>query len=303
MADLILHQYAISPFSEKVRRVLAFKGVPFRTVDQPVWNPKPELVPLTGGYRRIPVLQIGADVYCDTACILRTIEALHPEPSVMPKAQPGLATMLTWWADRQLFTVAAGVVLSEIGQALPPEFREDREKLVPGLKFDALPAQAPFAREQLRVMLGALAAQLGSNAFVLGDRFSLADAACYHVCWFARAAPAGAAIVDSFPSLVDWMGRVAALGPLKSTPLAAAEALEIAKRAEPARANGAGPADPSGLKPGDRVTAMPDDYGFDPVAGELAALDPFDVAIRRRDPALGDVTVHFPRAGYRVAPA
>src|SRR5438874_1714626 len=74
MSELILHQYAMSPFSEKVRKVLAVKQLAWRAVEQPMWNPKPQLVPLTGGYRRIPVLQLGADVYCDTACILREIE-------------------------------------------------------------------------------------------------------------------------------------------------------------------------------------------------------------------------------------
>ena len=72
MAEIIFHHYALSPFSEKIRRILAFKGLPWRAVDQPVMMPKPDLIALTGGYRRIPVLQIGADVYCDTALIART---------------------------------------------------------------------------------------------------------------------------------------------------------------------------------------------------------------------------------------
>ncbi len=47
--------------------------------------PKPKLVPLTGGYRRIPVLQIGADVWCDTGIIVRKIEELNPEPTIYPE--------------------------------------------------------------------------------------------------------------------------------------------------------------------------------------------------------------------------
>src|SRR6185503_3187288 len=53
--SLILHQYATSPFSEKVRKLFAHKRAPWFAVEQPNMMPKPELVPLTGGYRRIPV--------------------------------------------------------------------------------------------------------------------------------------------------------------------------------------------------------------------------------------------------------
>ncbi|MDB5108550.1 MAG: hypothetical protein JWM69_1491, partial [Candidatus Binatus sp.] len=77
MAEIILHQYAISPFSEKIRKIFAFKKIAWRSVEQPVIMPKPQLIPLTGGYRRIPVLQIGADVYCDTGIIIRKIEELY----------------------------------------------------------------------------------------------------------------------------------------------------------------------------------------------------------------------------------
>ncbi|MGH7017617.1 MAG: glutathione S-transferase N-terminal domain-containing protein, partial [Caulobacteraceae bacterium] len=68
--DIILHHYDASPFSEKVRLLLGLHGMAWRSVIQPVIMPKPDLVALTGGYRRIPVLQIGADVFCDTQAIL-----------------------------------------------------------------------------------------------------------------------------------------------------------------------------------------------------------------------------------------
>ena len=62
MADILLHHYDNSPFSEKIRLALGLKRLAWRSVIQPNMMPKPHLVPLTGGYRRIPVLQIGADV-------------------------------------------------------------------------------------------------------------------------------------------------------------------------------------------------------------------------------------------------
>ena len=303
MSELILHQYAMSPFSEKVRKVFAAKRLAWRAVDQPMWNPKPQLVALTGGYRRIPVLQIGADVYCDTARIIREIEIRHPTPTIFPGDTRGAAEIMTWWADQQLFRVAAVLVLATMGKTLPPEFRADREKMVPGLQIDALPAQAPHAQAQLRAYCDVLDRQLGGGEFLLAGAFSLADAGCFHALWFGRFDPGAAGIVAAAPALTRWFERVDAMGHGAPTPMAAEEALAIATKSEPAGAPAAGSGEPGGAKPGDRVPVTPDDYALDPVAGELVALDAAEVAIRRRDPALGDLVVHFPRVGYRVAGA
>src|SRR5208282_3602590 len=100
MAEIILHQYATSPFSEKVRKVLAHKKLSWRSVEQPVIMPKPKLTPLTGGYRRIPVMQLGADIYCDTGIIVRKLEELCPQPTIYPGNSDGVCHMINLWADR-----------------------------------------------------------------------------------------------------------------------------------------------------------------------------------------------------------
>ncbi len=103
MSAIIFHHYPLSPFSEKIRRILAYKGLPWCSVQQPLMMPKPDLVALTGGYRRIPVLQIGADVYCDTALIARRLDELYPAKPLLPPAQAGLIGMVEDWADHRLF--------------------------------------------------------------------------------------------------------------------------------------------------------------------------------------------------------
>ena len=50
-----------------------------------------------------------------------------------------------------------------------------------------------------------------------------------------------------------------------------------------------------------QVRVVPDDYGFDPVEGEIVALQVHGIAIRREAPEVGEVVVHFPRAGFRVS--
>ena len=137
MSGLILHHYDTSPFSEKVRLLLGLKGLAWDSVQAPVIMPKPELTPLTGGYRRIPVLQIGADIYCDTQVILAEIETRAPSP----RAIGGAAWAVNAWADRQFFGLTVPIIFGALGEATAPEFIVDREKLT-GRPFNVAAMQA-----------------------------------------------------------------------------------------------------------------------------------------------------------------
>ena len=97
MSEIILHHYWESPYAEKIRRILGFKGLTWRSVIIPMIMPKPDLTALTGGYRKTPVFQLGADIYCDTDLIARTIDRLHPEPSLFPDGGAELSYMLGPW--------------------------------------------------------------------------------------------------------------------------------------------------------------------------------------------------------------
>src|SRR5438309_2223685 len=155
---LILHHYDASPFSEKIRKSFGMKRLKWRAVEQPSMMPKPDLVPLTGGYRRIPVLQIGADVYCDTQLIVRVLERLHPAPTLYPGASEGTCHAWNLWADRLLFLPLVAAVFAETWQFLPPEFIADRTKMLPGRNFGEMPKLGPPARSGSRRHRGALPA-------------------------------------------------------------------------------------------------------------------------------------------------
>jgi glutathione S-transferase len=105
MSDLILHHYPTSPFAEKIRLVLGYKQLSWKSVIIPMMMPKPDVVSLTGGYRRTPILQIGADVYCDSALICDVLEHIQPQPTLYPAAHKGLARIAvrrkSWATIRQ----------------------------------------------------------------------------------------------------------------------------------------------------------------------------------------------------------
>ena len=171
MADIILHHYPLSPYAEKVRTALGIKNAAWRGVIIPVIMPKPDLMPLTGGYRKTPVMQIGADVYCDTQLILRALERRIPEPTLYPGGSGGLADGIAWWAERSLFNVAVGVAFAKTGGQLPPGFAEDRAKFSGReVNLERIRAAEPRLLADYRAQLQWLEETLAKRPFLLGER-------------------------------------------------------------------------------------------------------------------------------------
>ena len=301
--EIILHQYWQSPFTEKVRVVLGMKGLEWRSVEQPSIMPKPELTPLTGGYRRIPVMQIGADVYCDSQVILAELEGRHPGPAA---AAGGLHTAVGLWADQIFFGPSVTLIFSELGTsgAIDEAFKKDREALS-GRPFDpeAMQAAVPVMREQWRAFCSFIEAQLETHGdYLHGDEPSASDAHAYMNPWFVSKFVPGVAapLLEEFPLLRAWMARIEAIGYGTHSEMSRSDAMAVAKTAQPATAEARDPNDPDGLAPGQAVAVAAIDYGRDPIDGVLVASSAQHVAIRRSDPEVGEVVVHFPRAGFTV---
>jgi glutathione S-transferase len=305
MTEIVFHHYPQSPVAEKVRVVFGIKQLRWRSVEIPRIPPKPDLMPLTGGYRRTPVLQVGADIYCDSQCILRELERRFPEPSLFPEGGLGLAWGVGRWTDGTMFTQAISIVLGASLADLPPEFAADRGRLYFGVDFD-LQAQArdvPHTLAQLRAQLAWADDQLSEGrAFMLGTEPGLADASLYYIVWFLRGRYAGGpALLQEFEHLLAWEQRVCALGHGDSAALSSSDALRIAREATVHTQRTADPLDAQGLEPGMQVGIQPADDGGDPqVTGELLVVGRDVVAIVRDDERVGRVAIHFPRVGYRV---
>ena len=167
MHELILHHYPNSPFAEKARLLLGFKQLSWHSVLIPPVMPKPDLTALTGGYRKTPVLQIGADIYCDTALIARRLEAEKATPSLFPEGQEFNVASVAQWADSALFQHAVSLVFQPESiavrfAALPPEavkgFMADRAGLFSGGSASRLPLEQ--AQQQWPTFMARLEQQL-----------------------------------------------------------------------------------------------------------------------------------------------
>ncbi len=304
MPEIILHHFDASPFAEKIRLVLGLKGLAWASVQIPMVLPKPDLTALTGGYRKTPVMQIGADVYCDTRRIALELERRHPEPTLFPDGSRGLALALGAWSDRTFFEPGAALSLGT-NPVLPEAVLRDRMAFFTFMDFTTLPARLPHLYGQLRSQLALVESQLADGrAYVLGAEPGWADILGYFPVWMVRANVAGAAgLLARFPRLCAWEQRVSAWGHGQPVAMEAGEALRIARGAEPRPEPQVDGDDPLGLVAGQAVTVAPDDYGIVPVSGRLVRLTAEEIAIARRDPRAGEVVVHFPRSGYSVESA
>ena len=305
--EIIYHNYPQSPVAEKVRVVFGIKGLDWRDVEIPRLPPKPLLTTLTGGYRRTPVMQIGADIYCDSQCIIRELDKRHPAPGAMPQADAGLMWCLSRWTDGALFDLSVKIVLGSAGDDLPSDFAEDRGRLYLGKDWaDGLKkanAALPHLMAQLRTALTWMDQQLADGRkFLLGPNAAAIDAQLYHVVWFVRGrCAAGPALLNEFTHLQRWEQAIQAMGHGTSESMSPEAAIERARSHEPVAATGVADNDPQGLQAGMAIAVTPDvDGGEQAVSGILRSADAESISIERESEDAGTVCVHFPRAGYRV---
>lgn len=305
MADLILHHYATSPFSEKLRLILGYKKLAWKSVIIPAIAPKPDYVALTGGYRKTPALQIGADIYCDTALICDVLEHVAPTPSIFPEPGKGLARVVAQWADTSLFWAAMAYSFSPKGLAdmfgkAPPEmakaFSEDR-RAMSGNMVRLRPADAAAAYKSY---LRRMSDMLDDTDYLLGAYPTVADFACYHPLWFTRKrTPSMAGILQFTPAVQDWMDRMSGIGHGAMESFDAAQAIAVAAASTPhTLLSDSTFQDEHGIALGSRVTIAAESFGPETTEGELIAATRTHYTLRRTDARAGIIHVHFPRIGY-----
>ena len=304
MSALILHHYPTSPFAEKVRLVFGYKNLDWQSVTIPMVMPKPDLMPLTGGYRRTPVLQIGADIYCDTSLICNMLEQQQPSPSLFGSHAKGLVNSLAQWADNIVFPTAMGYNFQPAGAAhvfanTDPDvvkvFAQDRHAMRGG----ASRMPAADATGAYKNYLRRISSMLEDQDFLLGNQPTLADFSAFHSVWFTVVkVPNLAGILNALPAVKAWVARMQAFGHGSMSELSAADALKVAQDATPLDVSKEVFQDEHGIALGTQVTVQAESFGTEPSQGELVAASRTRYSLRRSDPRAGTVHVHFPRNGF-----
>lgn len=304
MSELIFHHYPNSPFSEKIRLMLGYKSLAWKSVVIPMISPKPDLLALTGGYRKTPVLQIGADIYCDTALISDVLEHRQPVPTLYPEPSKGMARTLAHWADNTLFWTAMGYNLQPKGFAqmfgnVPPEaakaFADDRKAMTTNMTR-LRPADAAAAYKSY---LRRMSDMLDDWPFLMGEAPCIVDFAMYHPLWFTRVRTSVlAGILNATPAVLEWMDRMHAMGHGTMEKFSSTQAIAVAAASVPAPLHDDIFQDDHGIALGSRVLVSAESFGPETTEGELIAATRMHFTLRRTDERAGEVHVHFPRIGY-----
>jgi glutathione S-transferase len=298
----------MSPFAEKIRAILGYKDLAWRSVDIPVVMPKPDLTALTGGYRKTPVLQIGCDVYCDTALIVRVLDDVAPARPVHRPEQGALAIAAGRSFDQQLFFAVVASTMDPAGLAATETsmgkdgfaaFLRDRGPMMAAARVK--PPASADARVVLEQTLRALDTQLAAaGPFLFGEAVGWADFCAYHPLWMMRSNAVLAGELGVHRHVTRWMERIGELGHGEPQPLSSSDALAVCRESAPRpHAEGAGTG-LAGIELGATVEVAADDYALEPSAGRLVSVTLHELAIERQDERAGRVIVHFPRVGYRV---
>lgn len=308
MPPIILHHFDASPFAEKIRLVLGFKGIEWLGVQIPMIMPKPDVVALTGGYRKTPLLQIGADVYADTALIARVLDGLGSGPTLYPASAP-LAPALAQWADWQLFWTV--VDFASQPAAAAHRWRETPPEVVAAVVADRTPFRASVPKQtaadaaaNLQQMLALLALQVDDGRPFLYGVPSIADFSVAHCLWhLRRAGPVADAVLAPHPQILRWHDAMLARSHGQHCEIPSSQALAMAaEAAQNGRYAACNVMTGLNFDAGQRVSVAATDYGTEAVAGTLVGLTPQEVVVERTDSRAGTVHVHFPRQGFCITP-
>jgi glutathione S-transferase len=298
----ILYEYAASPFAELVRVAFGVKGLAWQGLTVPNIMPKPDQVALTGAYSRTPVVQIGADIYCDTGTILPALEAL-PGPSLYPAPLGVLHRLVASWAAGPQFFAHVGAAMGGLTpEMMGAAFIADRQARF-GMDLGALGKAAPHLTGQAMVAwqwLGELLAD--GRSFIGGDAPGAGDCALFANLWFVAAVPTAAATAAAMraqPGVAAWADRMAGFGHGSRKPIDGAGALAAAAAATPLPVGG-GVDTPyvAGMQAGVAQEGTKDA----PSIGTLLRCDAGGIVIARVAPNGAPVHVHFPRLGQVVVP-
>lgn len=307
MPDLILHHYWPSPFAHKIRLALGLVDTSWKSVEIPRIPPKPLLMPLTAGYRRTPVLQSDADIYCDTQNIVRAISELTAPSSLLPMRQRGQILAFTDWVDGTVFNLAARVILTSALDTAPPEFIRDRAGLYFGPNWtpERLKVQLPGVIRQLAAHLDSINQGISDTGGYFADSLSYADATIAYVAWFIRGRwDFGPEFLSQFPRVERIERDIHEQSADHHEEFSAESALMTALEAKSITPRGVQAQIGSGLSEGMQVSIRPQAETSDPtIIGHLRYLDRGRVSIDHQDPQVGYVVVHLPVAGYQIQPS
>ncbi|MFQ3200758.1 MAG: glutathione S-transferase [Zhongshania sp.] len=300
---MILHHYEMSPFSEKVRAMFGYCNLEWQSVLTTAMPPRPFLLPLAGGYRRIPVAQIGADIFCDTRIISAEVATLTQRPEFAMANLNDDEQAYIEYLDSDIFSAVFSAIspltlMSSLLRRMSPlkVFVLIRDRLSMAQGGNLCRPSAKKASTIIQKHMRDLDQRVSNGQYLQDDGPALGDFSAFHSLWFyfamTRTRPP-----SELCNFADWYGRIADLGHGERKEISAESALDVAKQALPRAIPDSMLQD---LNVGRRVQISPSDYGLIAVEGVLVGADSERLILARQSEDLGEVNVHFPRYAYTL---
>jgi glutathione S-transferase len=325
--QLILFTYDMSVYGRKIEWYLSLRGLKYSKNITRNRLPREQLAELGIHYRRIPILAIGKDIYCDTRLIIDKLEQLFPE-NRLSSSEPfnrGIEYLVESWAnDAGPFGRTAQLIPPTSAAMKDEKWVQDRSEMS-GNAFtpDMLAYIRPEALAHARWFLERVENSMLSDGrdYMLGtSKPSLADV---HVVWvydwlfgMATGMPEFVEkdIISSelYPRTTAWVSRfrqyVEGLQERNGQPeiLNNEDAIARILSSDYYEAEDAmDPKEPLKLSKGQLVEVWPSDSGSKHHdQGKLVSIGVKEVVIESVVPdGKGNLRLHFPRINFRIAPA
>lgn len=298
---MILHHYDASPFSEKIRLMLGYCGMEWQSLVSPAMPPRSNVDPLTGGYRRMPVAQIGADIFCDTAIISEEIATVAAKPELAKSnCDDAVSAFISHAEFKVFFALATQLTGRESASMLfrtmsaweVAKFIKDRVAM-----SRAATVKFPTRREGKNIVNdfhSDMERKLSQQSFLFGDKPGIADFSAYHPLWF-RYSGQGHRPFEHWPYLNSWFNTMSDFGHGIRIDITTQMAFDIASKNEP-RALPVANKTENNL--GRSVSIGPGDYAKDQIKGTLVGSTDSRWIISRATDQFGTLHVHFPKIGF-----
>jgi glutathione S-transferase len=300
---MILHNYALSPFSEKIRAMLGYAELPWQSAISPAMPPRPIVDPLAGGYRKIPVGQIGADIFCDTRIISSEISTLSNKPKLAIENCSEEIQAFVKHVDNELFMAVVAnstprralmLLLTNFTPWSALRFIKDRADM--GSKSKLKPIRKKQAESMIAAHLSEMESRLEKEQFLFGDAPTIGDFSAYHLLWF-REKTSSVSFRKANPAVCRWLQDLKSFGHGKSQRITKSAVFQIAQTSQPR------PIPEHLLNSeliGQTVSVGPNDYGLTASSGAVVGADELRLVIARETDKFGTIHVHFPRAGFDI---
>lgn len=295
--SMILHHYPLSPYSEKIRAMFGYTNLEWTSCITSEAPPRGQLNLLSGGYGRVPIAQVGADIFCDSSLIADEISELANKPQLSDRSLNPSALKQRHWLESTLFFACINRAFSV---SLLKRIAQDRglfnlmrflnDRIQMGIKASVPMGSPKSAPKHIQLALNELSCQIGAHHYVGGGEPNVIDYAAYHCFWFLSEVGQKNDLHKQ-QKLSAWYQRMHAFSREASQEISLEQALNDAKNSEPRSLDRRYLQDP---RIGSNITISPSDYRKSSASGILVGGNDRRWIVLCESKETGPIHLHFP---------